>query len=108
LRVGGLAYGCNDTLSEAAITDIMGPRLSAGLALRPKHLDRPGYFVVWWLRRRRRLLHDRGLVADPLQHRRGQAGFVAAEGGELADHAAANRVRGDLDRRFVLGDRGDV
>jgi hypothetical protein len=40
LRVGGLAY-CNDTLSEAAITDIMGPRLSAALALRPKHLDRP-------------------------------------------------------------------
>jgi hypothetical protein len=41
LRIGGLAYACNDTLSEAAITDIMGPRLSAALALRPKHLDRP-------------------------------------------------------------------
>jgi hypothetical protein len=34
LRVGGLAYGCNDALSEAAITDIMGPRLSAAHALR--------------------------------------------------------------------------
>ena len=29
VRAGCLAYACNDTLSEAAITDIMGPRLSA-------------------------------------------------------------------------------
>jgi hypothetical protein len=34
LRVGGLAYACNDTLSEVAITDIMGQRLSAAHALR--------------------------------------------------------------------------
>jgi hypothetical protein len=33
-------------------------------------------------------------VANPLQHRRGQLGIVAVEGGELADHATANRVRG--------------
>lgn len=37
---------CNDALSEAANTDIMGPGLSAALALRPKHLDRAGYFVA--------------------------------------------------------------
>jgi hypothetical protein len=76
LRVGGLAYACNDTLSEAATTDTMGPRLSA-VVFRLKHA-RPGYFVVRWLCRRRRLLHDRGLrCADPLQHRRGQLGIVA-------------------------------
>ena len=46
-------------------------------------------------------------VADPLQHRRGQLG-IAVEGRELADDAAANRVRGDLDRLLVLGDCGDV
>jgi hypothetical protein len=63
-----LVYACKDTLSEAAITDIIGPRLSAALALWPKHLDRRGYFVDWWPRHRRRMLHDRGLVADPLPH----------------------------------------
>ena len=56
----------------------------------------------------RRLLHDRGFVADPLKHRRGQLGIVGVEGGELADQATANRVRGDLDRRVILVDRGDV
>ena len=76
----------------------MGPRLSAALALRPKHLDRPGYFVAWWLRRRRRLLHDRGLVADLLQHRHGLLGIVAVEGGELARGAAADRLRRAVDR----------
>ena len=68
----------------------MGPRLSAA-AFRLKHA-RPGYFVARWLRHRRRLLRDRGFVADPLQHWRGQPGIVGVEGGELADHAA-NRVR---------------
>jgi hypothetical protein len=63
-------------LSEPAVTDIMGPRLSAALALRPKHLVRPGYFVAWWLRRRRRLLHDHGLLLTRSSTR-------PAEGGEL-------------------------
>jgi hypothetical protein len=41
-------------------------RLSA-VVFRLKHA-RPGYFVARWMCRRRRRLHDRGLVADPLQH----------------------------------------
>jgi hypothetical protein len=46
LSFGGLAYACNDTLAKAAITGIMRPTLSAAFALRPKHLDRPDYFVA--------------------------------------------------------------
>src|SRR5260370_7289708 len=76
----------------------MGPRLSAALALRPKHFDRPGYFVARWLRRRRRLLHDRGPAPPPARPARDRR----VEVGELADHAEANRARGDLDRRLVL------
>jgi hypothetical protein len=39
-------YACNDTLSEAAITDIMGPRLSAALVLRPNISIVRAYFVA--------------------------------------------------------------
>jgi hypothetical protein len=66
---------------------------------RPKHLDRPGYFVAWWPRRRRRLLHDGGLVTDPLQHGRGQLGIIAVEGGDHHEWQSLEKARTSIEYR---------
>src|SRR6266404_1071947 len=64
LRVGGLAYACNDTLSEAAITDIMGPRLSAALASSAETSRSSGLLRCSVAAPSSLAAHDRGPVAD--------------------------------------------
>jgi hypothetical protein len=73
-----------------------------------KHLDRRDYFLVW----RQAIIAGCSMIMAWLQTRfstsAASSGSSPWKGGELGLHATANRVRGDLDRRLVLGDRGDV
>jgi hypothetical protein len=82
----------------------MGPRLSAAPCASAKHLDRRGYVLDW----RQAIIAGCSMIMAWLQTRfstgAASSGSSPWKGGELADHAAANRVRGDLDRRLVLRD----
>jgi hypothetical protein len=73
-----------------------------------KHLDRRGYFLVW----RQAIIAGCSMIMVWLQTRfsasAASSGSSPWKGGELAVHAAADRVRGVVDRRLVMGDRGDL
>ena len=99
LRVGGLAYACNDTLSEAAITEIMGPRLSAALASSAETSRSSGLLRCSVAAPSSPAAHDRGPVADPLQHGRSQLGITAVEGGDHHKWQSLEKARTSIEYR---------